>query len=646
MQTNPSVDLLTLLGVGLPAGAPVPGAIPPEAGAFDALFQHVLNVLGLTESDPQAQQLSAMLAEHIPFLTDAGAADPDTDDAVTPVDGSAMLAEHIPFLTDADAADPDTGETATQVDGPAAPDADVIHVPLVDPQALMPHLPLSATTLGPGVTSEAVGEAPGAALPGPVAVAPLVPPLPAAGESPVAAGLPVAAALTAETPATLPTPAPPVLSELVPAPPQSETAAGAPPTLPDIPVGLVHAPSAATTVPPETTPVPGVPGGGVSVPVPVPPASREPPHTPLVAPPVAEFAAPTAPPNTPTAPVDTATVPTTPAGTPVTPVQMLAPEASALPIPSAASVSVPAASSPPLPAVVGPETVGETVRPIATSQAPVVTPPVTLAETPVSRLVDVLLSAAAPKTSSPAAQPPPAIAEQSAVPVVAIAPTGDSAPEAAMERLAAHVEELRVARIAILPEPAAPQAAVAPEAPGLVRVLGGEIGPLALTSGIETADKPTSVHVETPSGAPTQPTTLDRLPDQLVRTARFLARGHGGVVRLRLEPQALGRLTVHVMQNHDTLVVELAVQSNQVREVLQDQLPQLRQQLADQGLTLSALTVSTETGGHEEPADRQAAHAASQYGRVASRDAAESVPDGESPMVRPPMRAGRLDLVA
>ena len=154
------------------------------------------------------------------------------------------------------------------------------------------------------------------------------------------------------------------------------------------------------------------------------------------------------------------------------------------------------------------------------------------------------------------------------------------------------------------------------------------------------------MHVDTPNGSPTQSTTLDRLPDQLVRTARFLARGHGGIVQLRLEPQALGRLTVHVMQDHDVLVIKLAVQSNQVREVLQDQLPQLRQQLANQGLTLSDLTVSTETGGHEEPADRQAAQAALHHGRAESRGAAESVPDGESPMVRPPMRAGRLDLVA
>ena len=150
----------------------------------------------------------------------------------------------------------------------------------------------------------------------------------------------------------------------------------------------------------------------------------------------------------------------------------------------------------------------------------------------------------------------------------------------------------------------------------------------------ETARLPRGVPVRTP---------LAQLSQQVIRSAHFLAREHGGTVQLRLEPESLGRLTVKVMQDHDVVRIELTAQSQQVREVLQGQLSHLKQQLVDQGLALGELSVSVEA----ETQNQQAQHdTASPAARTRSARAANVLAVVAPALPAAAVAVGQLDLIA
>lgn len=84
---------------------------------------------------------------------------------------------------------------------------------------------------------------------------------------------------------------------------------------------------------------------------------------------------------------------------------------------------------------------------------------------------------------------------------------------------------------------------------------------------------------------------------QQIRLIQRVARGferigdQGGNIRLRLHPPELGSLAMTVRVEGKTLSAEIVTETVQARQALVDNLPQLKQQLADNGLTIEKFDV-------------------------------------------------------
>ena len=651
MQIFSLVDFLSLNGLPPATGPPLgdPAAAPES---FDALLQQLLDAARAVPADQQTIDLSRILA----VLTQQ-ATPPDIDPA-------ALLTET-----------GDQSSTSGITPGPSPPaepgdaagdsaEAAASHAPgipaalLAQVQALLPLVHDAST---------ASGNAPTPAPGFPVAGEPGVTGTPSTAQ-PMLAPVPSLAAGTAApspTVAGVPTPAPPALQ---PAP------ATAPPT------GPVPGPAV----------VPNQADGGTGL-VPTGPAPQS-----AATAGVAVTSAAHAPPDT-TTPVTASVVPQAGAGPPGTgtpvpagsvgealaPPPAPVPTAAAAPTPGPASVgpsaaaSTPTTTAAPIPGPVAsassaPTPLGAQVAAQSAVQAPVLRQPRSVVVQPGSSATvpaSGQTAASAPTNPLPtlggtsAFAAPSAPAEGAAtntLDVVSVpladtpAPRGaivssasaEGAPADTLEALRTQLTELRDARTALATaKPAVGTGPLAsPDAAGLMPADTGT--PVPLGSEPVFAG-PTFVSLTDADGQPIPvPTTLRDLPEQMVQTARFLAREHGGVVQLQLKPASLGQITVQVIQEHELIRIELTAQSHQVREMLQGQLPHLKQQLTDQGLTLGSLTVSVETGGHQAPANSDGSAPASPM----SAESGEGGTDATAADAAAPTPAlavsGRLDLIA
>ena len=84
---------------------------------------------------------------------------------------------------------------------------------------------------------------------------------------------------------------------------------------------------------------------------------------------------------------------------------------------------------------------------------------------------------------------------------------------------------------------------------------------------------------------------------QKIRLIQRVARGferlsaEGGNIRLRLHPPELGSLAMNVRVEGKTLSAEITTETVQAKQALMDNLPKLKQQLADNGLTIERFEV-------------------------------------------------------
>ncbi|MCD6582638.1 MAG: flagellar hook-length control protein FliK [Desulfuromusa sp.] len=82
--------------------------------------------------------------------------------------------------------------------------------------------------------------------------------------------------------------------------------------------------------------------------------------------------------------------------------------------------------------------------------------------------------------------------------------------------------------------------------------------------------------------------------DQVVTQLSGSINGESGRMVLRLQPAELGSLKIELMVEGDRIRVNLHAQSQQVQEVLERNLPQLRNALAEQGLKIDQFQVITD----------------------------------------------------
>jgi flagellar hook-length control protein FliK len=84
---------------------------------------------------------------------------------------------------------------------------------------------------------------------------------------------------------------------------------------------------------------------------------------------------------------------------------------------------------------------------------------------------------------------------------------------------------------------------------------------------------------------------------QIIRSITYLAGGDSKEMLVRLEPPELGRLQLRLALSNGELSARMLVDNHKVKELVESQLPQLRQGLQDQGFQVDKLLVETRSEG-------------------------------------------------
>jgi hypothetical protein len=128
------------------------------------------------------------------------------------------------------------------------------------------------------------------------------------------------------------------------------------------------------------------------------------------------------------------------------------------------------------------------------------------------------------------------------------------------------------------------------------------IGALALQPSIVAAAPPGEIQsaaTSQPASGDSRPIDAARLLQRVVRA--FAAAKDGGEVRLRLSPPELGALVLDVRVQDGALVARLEAETTSVRTVLVENLPALRDRLAEQGIRIERFDVDLRQPGGGGP---------------------------------------------
>lgn len=96
-----------------------------------------------------------------------------------------------------------------------------------------------------------------------------------------------------------------------------------------------------------------------------------------------------------------------------------------------------------------------------------------------------------------------------------------------------------------------------------------------------------------PSPASLAKTVLDQVVPEVVRSARIAVSAEGiSEARIRLKPEHLGDIRMKVVMEEKIITAQFQVQSQSVREIIESQFQNLKEQLSQQGLKVDKFTVS------------------------------------------------------
>jgi flagellar hook-length control protein FliK len=88
------------------------------------------------------------------------------------------------------------------------------------------------------------------------------------------------------------------------------------------------------------------------------------------------------------------------------------------------------------------------------------------------------------------------------------------------------------------------------------------------------------------------PETAKSVVDQVVRGMALQVNGENSEVRIKLVPESLGEVTVHVKMDGGKMQAQIDVSQAGVKSALEVQLPQIRQSLSERGIDVQRLDVS------------------------------------------------------
>ena len=89
---------------------------------------------------------------------------------------------------------------------------------------------------------------------------------------------------------------------------------------------------------------------------------------------------------------------------------------------------------------------------------------------------------------------------------------------------------------------------------------------------------------------------VENLVEELGGRLSYLAGKNGGEVRLKLYPESLGELFMKVSTQKDGVQLKVVTATTEARSLLEAQLPQLRENLNSQNLTLSRVEIDVNSG--------------------------------------------------
>lgn len=100
---------------------------------------------------------------------------------------------------------------------------------------------------------------------------------------------------------------------------------------------------------------------------------------------------------------------------------------------------------------------------------------------------------------------------------------------------------------------------------------------------------------------------VEQLMEQMEGLARAFASTEGTTLEMQLNPENLGKLVLTVTEKHGNVTAQITASNEQVKEVLQTQLAELRATLQTQGIKVEAVEVTVATHEFEQNLDGNSA---------------------------------------
>ena len=118
---------------------------------------------------------------------------------------------------------------------------------------------------------------------------------------------------------------------------------------------------------------------------------------------------------------------------------------------------------------------------------------------------------------------------------------------------------------------------------------------------LQTASPTGPIAVERPTaGAKTDvPSAPEQLAQSVVSQVRVLSKDETVEYSIRLDPPDLGRVQIRLISTGDNLSAHVTVATDAVRQMMESQLPELRQRLEQAGVNATQIDVSTQTAGQQ-----------------------------------------------
>jgi flagellar hook-length control protein FliK len=152
------------------------------------------------------------------------------------------------------------------------------------------------------------------------------------------------------------------------------------------------------------------------------------------------------------------------------------------------------------------------------------------------------------------------------------------------------------------------------------------------------------------TGTTVQIAGKDQLFTQIMEHAKLMLSGNQSELEMNLKPEHLGKLQLKVLVENQVVTARFVAESQQVKQIIETNLNQLRDQLRESGLMVDNLSVSIGTGTNEQffnqTAGNQGQSGDSQNSHVYSDGQTDFSMDGDAVSTPKSLQDTVIDLIA